>query len=304
MDLSIVIVNWNTKERIKQCLASIYAYAPSCEFEILVVDNASRDGSPEMVQENFPSVRLIANRTNTGFARANNQAIRQSKGRYVLLLNPDTRVKPGAFDHLIRYLDMTTDAGAAGGRILNPDGSLQVSCYPRPTLFREFWRMFHLDVIKPIAAYPMDWWYQDKPRRVDVLLGACLITRKEVIENVGMMDEDYFVYSEEVDLCYRIQKAGWNLYWVPGAEIIHFGAQSTRQVAEEMFLRLYQGKVLYFRKHRSRIVVWVYKTILLSATVGRLMISPFAYLEKSPKRDDLLTLASYYRRLLFSLSEF
>ena len=121
--------------------------------------------------------------------------------------------------------------------------------------------MFHLDQFYPYAIYPMEQWNQDQPREVDVLMGACLLIRREALDEVGLLDEDFFMYSEEVDLCTRLRRSGWLLYWMPSAEVIHFGGQSTRQVAEEMFLRLYEGKILYFRKHHSSLTVFIYKFI-------------------------------------------
>ena len=208
-----------------------------------------------MVKEYFPQVKLKKNEKNLGFARANNQALRLSSGEFVLLLNPDTIVKPNAIEKLVKFLESTPKAGGAGSRLLNPDGSLQVSAYPQPTLFREFWRMFHLDNWVHSARYPSDYWSLDQPIKVDVLMGACLLIRREALDVVGFFDEEYFIYSEEVDLCTRLNHAGWDLYWVPNAEVIHFGGQSTQQVAEEMFLRLYEGKILYFRKHHSNLEV-------------------------------------------------
>lgn len=302
--LSIIIVNWNTRELLAQCLESvsseIHRLGP-LSVETMVVDNASADGSPQMVHERFPWVQLTENQKNVGFARANNQAILQSTGRYVLLLNPDTEVKPGAFETLIQFMEAHPEDGAAGARLLNPDHTLQASCYPAPTLSREFWRMFHLDTLAPYGIYRMDEWDLNKHREVDVIQGACLILRHEALRQVGLLDGEYFIYSEEVDLCHRLQKAGWRLHWVPQAQVVHYGGQSTQQVAAEMFLRLYQGKVIYFRKHYGWLTSRSYKLILAAATLTRLMLTPLAWLERPSKREQHLTLANHYRRLLFSL---
>jgi hypothetical protein len=301
MNLSIVIVNWNTRELLEQCLNSVFKHPPKGDFEVWVVDNASRDGSREMVEERFPCVHLLANHHNPGFAYANNQAIRQACGKYILLLNPDTVLIPGALDELIRFMDETPQAGGAGPHLLNPDQTLQVSCYPRPTLFREFWRMFHLDRIWHLGTYPMNRWSLEKYQDVDVLKGACLILRFEALSDVGLLDEDYFIYSEEVDLCYRVQKAGWRLFWVPQAQVIHFSGQSTQQVAQEMFLRLYQGKILYFRKHYGGFAVQIYKLILYAASLWRLLLTPLVFLEEPSQRQLHLTLSTNYWRLIGAL---
>ena len=299
--LSIIIVSWNTRELLENCLNSILANPPSSPFEIWVVDNASTDDSPRMVREKFPQVHLVENRENMGFARANNQAIRQCSGKYVLLLNPDTLAGAGALQALIDLLDTHPEAGAAGARIINPNGSLQISSHPRPTVSRELWRLFHLDVLSPFAVYPLTKWETAQPQEVDVLMGACLLLRKEVLDKVGLLDEDYFIYSEEVDLCYRIQRAGWHLYWVPTAEVVHFGGQSTQQVPTEMFLHLYQSKIKYFRKHYGWTASQIYKLILRLAALSRLMLAPFVIFENSARRRKHLILVDRYWRLVLAL---
>jgi len=303
MDLSIIIVNWNTRDLLAQCLQSVYAHPPEGEFEVWVVDNASTDGSAEMVRERFPQARLIRNAENVGFARANNQAIRQSSGRYVLLLNPDTEVKPGALETLVQFMDAHPEAGAAGARLLNPDGTLQSSCHPFPTLGREFWRLFHLDALRLCACYEMARWDPETLRPVDVVQGACVILRRKALDQVGLLDEDYFIYTEEVDLCYRLRQGGWRIYWAPQATVVHYGGQSTRQMPAEMFLRLYESKLLYFRKHHSRQAARAYKLILLAAATARLLLSPLAWLERPPQRQQHLALARCYRRLVRTLPE-
>ncbi len=300
--ISIIIVSWNTSELLRQCLASLAENAPTVDFDVWVVDNASTDESARMVREEFPEVILIENDQNVGFARANNQALQKSSSEYVLLLNPDTVIKPGSIDRLLAFLENNRDHGGAGPRVLNPDGSLQLSCYPQPTLSREFWRLFHLDAVWPYGVYDMSRWDQDEDRDVDVLMGACLMARRAVLEQVGLFDETYFVFSEEVDLCHRIRAAGKALSWVPAAEIIHYGGQSTQQAAPEMFLNLYKGKLFYFRKHYGSWSAFFYKILLLMATLARLSLSPFAYLERPARRQRHLNLAQHYRRLLGEIS--
>ncbi|UCG25837.1 MAG: glycosyltransferase family 2 protein [Chloroflexota bacterium] len=232
--LSIVIISWNVRELLSGCLDSVQSNLlanPDLVTETFVVDNASTDGSQEMVRCEYPWVRLIENTENVGFAQANNQAIQMSCGQYVLLLNPDTEASPGALRALLDSLANLPGAGMAGARLLNDDGSLQVSCYREPTLLREFLLMFHLDGFLSYGSYRMKSWPLDRPREVDTVMGACMLIRKSVLESIGLMDQGYFMYSEEVDLCYRIRRAGWRIYWVPQAKVVHFGGQSTQQVA-------------------------------------------------------------------------
>ena len=299
--ISIIIVSWNTASFLENCLTSILANPSTSTSEIWVVDNASSDDSPRMVREKFPRVHLIENSENVGFARANNQAIQHCTGKYVLLLNPDTLVASGALQSLVDFLDKHPEAGAAGPRILNPDGSLQVSSHPRPTLSRELWRLLHLDSLSPYAMYPRIKWETNQPQEADVLSGACLLLRKEVLEQVGFLDEDYFIYAEEVDLCYRIQRAGWRMYWVPQAEVVHFGGQSTQQVPTEMFLHLYHSNIKYFRKHYGWSAAQIYKLILRIAALSRLILAPFVIFEHSSRRQKHLTLVDRYWRLILAL---
>ena len=301
MDLSVIVVNWNTRDLLAQCLESIYANPPAGEFEIIVVDNASADGSAAMVRERFSSVTLIENQHNPGFAAANNQAIERALGGYLLLLNPDTVVMSDALDALVRFMDNYPAAGAAGSMLLNSDSSLQLSCHPYPTIGRELWRLLHLDYLYPLGAYPMEKWPTDRPRMVDTVRGASLLVRKEVIEQVGLLDETFFMYSEEVDWCARINDGGWRIYWVPDSQIVHFGGQSTRQIPTEMFLQLYRAKLMYFRKHGGPFSGHLYKAVLLIASMFRVLFAPVAWLLMPDKRDEYARTMADYRRLLGSL---
>jgi N-acetylglucosaminyl-diphospho-decaprenol L-rhamnosyltransferase len=298
MRASIIIVNWNTRELLAHCLASIYAHPPAGDLEVIVVDNASSDGSAAMIRDAFPQVTLLVNEHNAGFAAANNRGIRQSSGTYVLLLNSDTEVGAGALETLLQFMEANPQAGGAGARLLNPDGSLQHSCSPMPTLLREGMHLFHLDYRQRRA---MRAWDVATPRPVDVLLGACLLVRREAIEQVGLMDEYYFMYSEEVDYCRRLQEAGWILYWVPQAKVVHYGGQSTRQAATEMFLRLYTAKLRYFRKHDGKRAGQLYKLILVAAALFRLLLLPLALLAPAPKRQEQVSLAQRYWKLVKAL---
>lgn len=304
MRLSIIIVSWNTRDLLLQCLKSVAADVetlPYSDVEILVVDNASTDGTVEAVRQHFPQVHIIKNGHNVGFAQANNQAIGQSQGCYVLLLNPDTEVRPGALKTLFDFMEAEPQIGLVGAQLLNANGSLQTSCYPAPTLLRELWRLFHLDSLRPYGTYRMEDWNRLQPRKVEALLGACLFIRRQVLDKVGLLDEGYFMYSEEIDLCYRVAQAGWPIYWVPQAKIVHYGGQSTQQVPTKMFLHLYGSKLRYFRKHYGRSAALAYKFIILAATLARLVLVPLALLKQSTKRRRYLHLAGNYGRLIIAL---
>jgi GT2 family glycosyltransferase len=301
MDLAIIIVSWNTREILRHCLQSVFASQTTKKFKVWVVDNGSSDGTGQMIKEFFSQIQIISNDDNVGFAHANNQAIMDSSGDYVMLLNPDTVVEKDVIETLVNFLEKYPDIGAVGPRLLNPDGTLQESAYPEPTLAREFWRLFHLDRFYYYAAYPMDEWSVIDAREVDVLMGACLLVRRKTLDQVGLLDDNFFVYSEEVDLCTRIREYGWRISWVPTAVVIHLGGQSTKQIQQEMFLQLYQGKIQYFRKHHTLLEVWLYKLVLFFAALARLALTPFAFFEQSPQKKEHLELSSNYRRLLWSL---
>jgi N-acetylglucosaminyl-diphospho-decaprenol L-rhamnosyltransferase len=301
MKVSVIIVSWNTRELLQACLASLYQSLLTIEneqLEVWVVDNASSDGSAQMVHDIYPQVNLIVNTQNPGFGQANNQAIRESSGDYVWLLNPDTEVLSGAIEALITYLELHPESGAVGSMLLNKDRTRQNSCYPFPTLRREFWRLFHLDRIWAYGVYNMESWSIETNHPVDVIQGASLMFRRIVLDQVGFFDESYFMYTEEVDLCYRTRQAGWLLYWIPASQVIHFGGQSTSQVSEKMFLCLYQSKVHFFRKHYGNLSANLYKMILFLISLGRLVVLPLSLFETSDKRIKHRQLANNYRLLI------
>lgn len=239
-DVSIIVVNWNTRTLLAGCLGSIAQSNDDLDVEVFVVDNGSTDGSREMVRQEFPDVNLITSTENLGFARANNRAIRVSHGRYALLLNSDTVVQPGALQAMVHFADQHPEAGVIGCRLLNADGSLQPSWAQFPTLWSELiGRNFRKR--RPVI--------EDLAYRVDWVGGACLLARRKAIEMVGLLDEDFFMYSEEADWCFRMAKRGWAVYYFSGAEVIHFGGGSSRRAGDEMLVQLYRSKLLFFRKH-------------------------------------------------------
>jgi GT2 family glycosyltransferase len=303
VEVSVVIVSWKTPELLRACLSTLdtecrHLGKPT---EIIVIDNGSRDGSVEMVRSEFPESVVIENRRNVGFAAANNQGLRECTGRYVLLLNPDTELKAGALKRMIDFMDAHPAVGAVGPRLVNPDGSLQESCYPAPTLFRELWRLLHFDLLHPIALYPMEKWSLDQPRKVETIQGACLLLRHETVAQVGILDEKFFVYTEEIDYCRRIALAGWKLLWVPTAVVIHHGGQATRQVAGKMFIQLYRSKLLYFRKHYGVLVGGLYKLILLAGILPRVVLAPLAMAFAARAREKFRSVLRLYTLLLLEL---
>ncbi len=307
MDLSIIIVNWNTRDLLVDCLNSIQenlCAATALQAETFVVDNASSEGSAETVRSSFRWVNLIENQDNVGFARANNQAAAVAQGKYLLLLNPDTVLQPSAIQTMLAYLNLHSDVGAVGPLVLNPDGSVQISIYPQPTLLRETWRLFHLDQIVPYGSYSTSILDSESPRVVDILMGVCIMLRREIVQNLGLFDEQFFVFSEDFDLCARIRKAGWQIHWLPKAVITHHESQSTKQIPDEMFLELYRNKVKFFRKHYGSSAVVSYKVLLYIVSLTRCI--PGWVLGKFPalQNHSLSSKSIQYRKLITALPDF
>ncbi len=245
-DLSISIINWNTHELLAGCLQTIEQNKDGLKVEVIVVDNASKDGSQEMVQKRFPHVILLENEENLGFARANNQAIEASHGRYIMLLNSDTLLQPGSPQAMVSFMDSHPDVGIVGAELLHRDGSLQRSWAKFPSIFSEvlganFRSRKRYTTKKAPLAYEVDW-----------VGGACLLIRRTTMEQVGPLDERFFMYSEELDWCYRTRQLGWLVCYLPGATVVHLGGQSSRLASRRMKAELYKSKLLFFCKHYGR----------------------------------------------------
>lgn len=254
MQLSVVLLSYNTCDLTEQALHSVRAAIEGIEAEIFVVDNASHDGSADMVERSFPDVHLLRNTSNTGFAAGNNVALRQVQGRYVLLLNTDTIVRVDTFRHLVEFMDEHPEAGAAGCKILNPDGTLQLdSRRGFPTPLAAFCKMSGLSRFFPnhptIARYNMTFLNPEECAEVDVLSGSCMLVRKEAMDEVGLLDEDYFMYGEDIDWCYRIHRAGWKIFYTPSTEIVHFRGESGRGVPLRILYRKSKAMSIFVDKH-------------------------------------------------------
>ena len=254
MQLSVVLLSYNTCDLTEQALHSVRAAIEGIEAEIFVVDNASHDGSADMVERAFPDVHLLRNTSNTGFAAGNNVALRQVRGRYVLLLNTDTIVRVDTFRHLVDFMDRHPEAGAAGCKILNPDGTLQLdSRRGFPTPLAAFCKMSGLSRFFPnhpnIARYNMTFLDPEECAEVDVLSGSCMLVRKEAMDEVGLLDEDYFMYGEDIDWCYRIHRAGWKIFYTPSTEIVHFRGESGRGVPLRILYRKSKAMSIFVDKH-------------------------------------------------------
>jgi N-acetylglucosaminyl-diphospho-decaprenol L-rhamnosyltransferase len=254
--LSAIVVNWNTRDLLRRCVGSLYASAGSDQCpEMLVVDNGSADGSPEVVRSEFPSAILIANRENLGFARANNQAIAKAGGEYLLLANTDTEMLGAAIPEMVDYADRHPDVAVVGPQLLNSDGTIQSSRRSFPTAATAFLESTVLQ--RWFGNHPAVRHYyllerpDDETQEVGWLVGACLLVRAEACRQVGLMDEGYFMYSEEMDWCRRFSDAGWKIVYLPSAKVVHYEGQSSGKDVYHRHTRFQFSKCRYFELHRG-----------------------------------------------------
>jgi len=278
IELSVLIVNWNTKDALADCLRALPESVAPVSSETIVVDNSSSDGSPEMVRTQFPWVRLIENGENAGFVRATNQAIATSRGVYLLLLNSDAIAPPGSLARMVSFMRHHTDAGAAAPKLVNPDGSFQASYARFPTLLAESLSAFGLNRRLWGPHHPSPPPRPDEvPHPVDWAPGACLLLRRSTVEAVGPLDEGFWMYSEDTDLCYRIHRAGWKVYYLPDVEIVHLGGASSRQCRPESVARLYRSKIRFFRKHYGPLPAALLALAVAAAYGVKAGLACFAY---------------------------
>lgn len=251
-DLSIVVVNWNTCEMTRDCLVSVRAGIAGLAAEVIVVDNGSTDGSADMIASEFPDCILIRNAENRGFAAANNQGFAIARGRHVLLLNTDTLVHGDVLPASVAWLDAHPEVGAMGCRVLNTDGSVQLTCSMYPSILNQFLQLSGLSKLtfpRFFGRYLMTDWQRDSEREVEVISGCYLLVRHAVLDKVGPLDEDFFFFGEETDWCKRMRDAGWRLFFTPVGQITHHGSASARKLNHRRDLMLTQAKVRLHRKH-------------------------------------------------------
>lgn len=284
MGLSIIIINWNTKALLKGCLNSVYTNAPTKPFEIIVVDNASNDGSQQMVANDFPTVKLIENTENLGFAKANNIGIEACTGDKILLLNSDTLIHGDVLDRSIDYLTLNSQVGAVGCRVLNADNSLQHSTSQFPSFLNLFLQTTALDRIRALPAlqrYRMQYWKRNEAKAVNTVSGCFIMTPKTALEKVGLLDDAFFFFGEETDWCKRLRDNGLEVHFAPVGKITHFGGGSSGNLNHKRDLMLTQATVRLHLKHHglvsalavfllllmfntSRAVFWTFKAIFCS----------------------------------------
>lgn len=300
MNVSIIIINWNTRDILRNCLESVFKETQGIEFEVILVDNGSNDRSVQMVEGQFPEVNIIANKDNRGFAAANNQGMDIAKGRYILLLNSDTIILDNAIKKTVLFADDHTEAAVVGCRVLNKDKSLQNTCFMFPSVLNMFFECTYLCNLFPKSklfgrAY-MTWSDRKDVREVDVVAGCYMLVRKEAIQQVGMLDTRYFFYGEETDWCWRFKRAGWTTLYTPEPQIIHLGGKSSSQLTGNVMLQLI-GSILTFMKLNRSTLTFTLSCLLTSAfffiRVPYWLIN--AVMHKNNRKKSFATAMSYFR---------
>jgi GT2 family glycosyltransferase len=288
-DCSVVIVNTNTRHLLIPCLRSLFDNTEKSSLEVFVVDNNSSDGSVDAIEVEFPQVKLIANDRNRGFTEANNQAIPHCTGRYIYCLNPDTLVLDRAVDILVEFMDKHLEAGAVGSNLLNPDLSLQPTC--RAFITPGWMILKHLFPKRLFPKLAGQWFPEyfphDHIREVDWVIGASIMVRRQTLEDVGLKDERYFIFHEETDWCFRIKKAGWKVYFVPQARIIHYGGQTvSRMWGNKVILEYYKGKHLFLKKNYGSLTLLWHRLFLGTLLSVRLVVGAIKHIVSRSDRDQ------------------
>lgn len=287
-DVSVVIVSWNARDYLKMCLQSIARASSGLAVEVIVVDNASSDGSPEMVEKEFPRVRLIQTGANLGFAGGNNKGIEHATGKYVFLINSDVEVGEDTFGKLVGYLDENPDIGLLGPKILSADGGIQRSSMGFPTVENSLYRAIALDRLFPnsrrFGSQLMTFWDHNSTRDVDVVNGCFWAARVDAIKQVGVLDDRFFMYGEDVDWCRRFHQQGWRVVFYPSAEVIHYGAGSSSNAPQRFYVQLYRSKLMMFQKHSSPVEATLYRMILLFHQTIRMSAFSVLWIGKPSQR--------------------
>ena len=300
--LSLIIVNWNTRALLTNCLESVFADPDSSEWEVVVVDNASEDGSAKMLRTRFPQAKLIANATNQGYVTGNNLGLEAATGQQLLLLNSDTVVEPGALSGLTRFLAGEPEAGVAGPKLLNRDGTLQLSCGIPPTFWSECANKILLHKLLPF--FNLGRWKHDEIREVGWVTGACLLVRREVLDRVGALDENIFMFYEDLDWCMRIRTAGWKIFYVPESRICHLGGQSTCQDLGRMLVISQQSLYYLYAKHFSERLQGLLRLLTLYEMIIRwLAWSGIYFLSRRRRQKATERLQAYSEILSRSIRE-
>jgi GT2 family glycosyltransferase len=288
--ISIVIVTWNCKKYAAECLDSLAKYRQDPQTEIIVVDNASEDGTPELIRDNYPEVLLIPSKENLGFTKGNNVGIRKTNGRYLFLINPDVRVLDGCLDKMIAYMEQNPRVGLLGPAMLGVDGKSERSYMGRPTLWGLSCRAFALDELFPhsklFSGYLMPYFDRKSITEVDILNGWFWMTRREALNEVGLLDEALFMYGDDLDWSKRFHDAGWKVVYYPEAESIHFGGGTTARAPIRFSVEMQRADFKYWKKNYGPVSQFAYLCIVVVHQLLRLVGHSLLFLFAGSKRDE------------------
>ena len=306
VDVSIVIVNWNTRDLLLKCIESLKIKTQQTKIEIIVSDNNSSDDSAEAVKKHYPDVTVLRNASNLGFAKANNVGIRFAKGKYICLVNSDIELVDDVVDKLYQYIETHNNIGAIGPQTVNADMSIRKNCREFPTLKNAFNEALFLDKIFPgikfFRARSMNWYSHNETRQVEVLSGCFLMVRKKVIEKIGMLDDRFFIYGEDVDWCKRISLAGWERVFYTDTKAIHYAGSSSANAPVRFLIERLKSSLQYWEKHHSHIELFIFNLILFInfsiRLIGWLLIIP---LKLNMKNKLINTIKGYIGRITFLL---
>jgi GT2 family glycosyltransferase len=286
--VSVIIVSWNARDYLTQCLESLTREVCRYPMEIIVVDNASTDGSAEMVEARFPKVRLVCNGNNLGFAKANNVGISKSSGRYLCLINSDVKVLKDCITRLVEECERRPGVGMVGPRVIAGDGTMQRSCRGFPTLWNMLCRALALDSVfrtcRLFTGHTLAHWAQDSTRPVDILSGCFWLVRREALAEVGLLDESFFIYGEDMDWCKRFWTHRWELLFVPEAQAVHYGGASSSNAPVRFYIEMQRADLQYWKKHHSRLAAGCFFLISCLRLVLRVIGYSFALLLGTPAR--------------------
>jgi GT2 family glycosyltransferase len=269
-EIAIIIVNWNQKDMTLHCLETVFANAPACSYEVVLVDNGSSDGSVDAMRRRFPDLRILENVANVGLAKANNRAMKETDSEFILLMNNDTVVKPGCIETLHAFIKEHPDAGIAGAKMFYGDGALQYSCFDFPGIINALWEALGLASLFPCSrvfgSYEMSWWDHAEPRQVDWVSTACYIARRAAFEKVEFIDPAYFVYSDDVDMGFKMRRTGYKVYYVPAAQIVHLSGRNVGHVSARKTMESTASLRYTIKKNHSYLYYQTWKAVKIAAT--------------------------------------
>jgi GT2 family glycosyltransferase len=290
-NISIIIVNYNAKDYLYNCIQSILNNNSKLSIEILIVDNLSTDGSVNYIKDSFPFINIIENNNNLGFAKGNNIGIAKSSGKYIMLINPDVVLMEGCLENIYEFMENNTNIGLLGPKIIDSCGKTQRSCMGFPTIWNSFCRSLYLDrmfpKIKLFGGLLLGYWGHDYNKSVDVINGCFWAVRRKAMENVGLLDESFFMYGEDIDWCRRFHYHGWDVYFYKDAEAIHFGGVSSSSAPNRFYIELQKANIKYYNKYnKNKLLQSLYWLIVVNYQVTRIMYHFIRYIFYNKNRDE------------------